>query len=550
MAAPKLKPGLQIDAAEEARLKELYDYDILDTPDDSHFDQIAQIAAAVFQVPIAVISLVDLDRQWFKAKIGVPISETPRDIAFCHHAIQHDEVMIVDDATKDLRFHQNPMVTSEMGLRFYAGAPLITPNHQRLGTLCVLDQKPRSLTPEQANVLKLLSKQVMDQLELKRTGVSLRQKNQELRVAQEKLKESSEFLKQIVNHLPVGLYCKDASQNFSFTVWNEFAARRSEIPVEQAIGKTDYDFNSKEQADWFRQRDLITLAGKFPKEGIEEVFEVPGFGRRHVLMRQIPLKNKDGQNQYVLGLMEDVTQKKETQALLLQNSKMSSLGEMAAGIAHEINNPLAAIRARAQMMSEMASGGNLSPEAILNCAQKIDETSVRISKIIAGLRNFARQGQQDPYQMTSIKELIESVMDLSRANLKNKGIDLRLRGVDLGLQVECRSGQIVQVLINLINNAVDAVIEVSDRWIGIEFKDSDDHIEILVSDSGRGIPENLRDKVMLPFFTTKEVGKGTGLGLSISKGIIESHKGTFVLDTTSARTCFVLRLPKVQSTAN
>jgi GAF domain-containing protein len=149
------------------RLTELRRYDILDTEPEPEFDLLTDIGAHVFGVPICLVSLIDRNRQWFKAKKGVTTTETDRKIAFCSHAILGDDVLVVPDATCDPRFAGNPLVVGPPYIRFYAGAPLRTPNSLNLGTLCIIDRKPRNLSDEQTRLLRGLSRLAVDELELR-----------------------------------------------------------------------------------------------------------------------------------------------------------------------------------------------------------------------------------------------------------------------------------------------------------------------------------------------------------------------------------------------
>jgi len=173
---------------EGERLTELRTYDVLDTAPERAFDDLTLIAARIGDVPIALVSLVDENRQWFKSKQGLDASETPRRVAFCAHAIlQPESVMVVPDATRDTRFCDNPIVIGEPRVVFYAGAPLVTPSGMALGTLCLIDHKPRSLTEEQLDTISALARQVVSQLEL-------RKRCTELRTLSEKLERSNREL--------------------------------------------------------------------------------------------------------------------------------------------------------------------------------------------------------------------------------------------------------------------------------------------------------------------------------------------------------------------
>jgi GAF domain-containing protein len=172
MSAPTLQN-------EKKRLKVLWQYEVLDTVPEELFDDLTELAARICEAPIALISLVDEKRQWFKSKVGTGVNETSRDFSFCAHAIRQSDLFIVPDATKDARFASNPLVTSDPRIRFYAGAPLITADGYALGTLCVIDKVPRELRPDQKQALVILARHVVSQLELRRRSRELANVRQE-----------------------------------------------------------------------------------------------------------------------------------------------------------------------------------------------------------------------------------------------------------------------------------------------------------------------------------------------------------------------------------
>jgi GAF domain-containing protein len=162
-----------VPANESRRLKVLWQYEVLDTVPEEVFDDLTELAARICEAPIALISLVDEKRQWFKAKVGISVNETSRDVSFCTHAINQTDLFIVPDATADARFANNPLVTSDPKIRFYAGAPLITPDGYALGSLCVIDKVSRELRHEQKQALRILARHVVSQLELRRRSREL-----------------------------------------------------------------------------------------------------------------------------------------------------------------------------------------------------------------------------------------------------------------------------------------------------------------------------------------------------------------------------------------
>jgi C4-dicarboxylate-specific signal transduction histidine kinase len=233
----------------------------------------------------------------------------------------------------------------------------------------------------------------------------------------------------------------------------------------------------------------------------------------------------------------------EQQQALLQSSKMAALGEMAGGVAHEINNPLAIIQFNADFAKKALGSDPLQRERIVKSLEMIQGTSQRINSIIKGLMNFSKEGSEEELASVSVAQLIRDTLGLCSEKFKAHGIDLSVHEITDSITVQVRPSQISQVLLNLLSNAYDAISGCEGRWIRIESRAHGKTIQISVTDSGGGIATKDRERLFEPFFTTKPVGSGTGLGLSISQGLIESHGGRLFLDESSEHTRFTIELP-------
>jgi signal transduction histidine kinase len=228
--------------------------------------------------------------------------------------------------------------------------------------------------------------------------------------------------------------------------------------------------------------------------------------------------------------------------------KMATLGEMAAGIVHEINNPLFIISGFATKINNLIERDNLDKHQLIHISEMIQKSCKRVTGIISGLRMISRKTKLDELEVKSFKDIIESTLDISRERIRLGEIELRVnypKGEDF--PVECHPEQLSQVLVNLFNNSYDSIVETDEtKWIELSLKDLGDRFYFSVTDSGCSIPAEIAQKIMQPFFTTKESGKGTGLGLSISKEIVTKHGGNFYLDQNCSNARFVIELPKLE----
>ncbi len=475
---------------ENDRIKKLLSYKVLDTDAETAYNDLIAIAAQICDTPISLVSMVDRDRQWFKAKVGIEANETPRDLAFCAHAILRPEVMVVPDARLDPRFSTNPLVVGEPFIRFYAGAPLITPDGYALGTLCVVDSEPKTLTSIQVEALEALARLVVGQLEMRLT-------------LQQLTKEVDE---------------KEAAQS----------------ALEQA--------NASLEARVEERTQVIQQKSEALKEALEEL--------------------------------------QHTQSHLVHSEKIASLGQLVAGVAHEINNPLGFISGSVghtqsytadliellklyqdtygeenESIAELSE--EIGPDFIIDDLTKMLESmdmgAERIIEIVRSLSSFSRQEQPGLHPANLHMGIDNTLMLLGHrlrmASSNRPPIEVVKHYSDIP-EINCDIGQLNQVFMNLLANSVDA-FEVDQQQrvehptITIATALVDNQVVISITDNGAGMPESVVQSMFRPFFTTKETGKGTGLGLSISRKVIErKHKGEIICESQLGKgTTFILKIP-------
>ncbi|MFN4066032.1 MAG: GAF domain-containing protein [Thermosynechococcus sp.] len=315
-------PAAPLPANEPERQRVLEQYQILDTPPEPIFDEITNLAAAICQTPIALISLIDRERQWFKSKVGIDLCETPRSIAFCAHVILQSELVIVPDARLDPRFADNPVVTGPPYIRFYAGMPLITPDGYALGTLCVVDYQPRELNPVQQQTLRTLARQVISELELRR----------HLEVARRQLtyiRHISSLQKAILNSSNHAIIV--TRPDGIITLMNRAAEEWLGYPAAELVGKaTPERFHDPQEVERYAQilsaqlgepipagfETLVARARRGLADEQEWTFVRRDGSRFSVSLSVTPIHDSQGQLIGFLALAIDITEKKKIEAEL------------------------------------------------------------------------------------------------------------------------------------------------------------------------------------------------------------------------------------------
>lgn len=271
----------------------------------------------------------------------------------------------------------------------------------------------------------------------------------------------------------------------------------------------------------------------------------PDGSLRYIASAQGAVMDERGQVVRIVGIGMDITDRKRMEEELAASARLSALGMMAGGVAHEVNNPLAIIRACAgNLLDILHEDGHVSEEEVERSAGRIQQTADRIAKIVRILRHLAREGSQDELLPVSVSRVVEEALEICQERFQARSVALFLPHIDPALKISCREVQIAQVLLNLLANAFDAVVEQpGEKWVRLQVTQSGEHVVFSIIDSGYGIPTEIKSRIMEPFFTTKEVGKGMGLGLSLSRNIAEEHGGKLELAEESGHTCFRLTLP-------
>lgn len=302
--------------------------------------------------------------------------------------------------------------------------------------------------------------------------------------------------------------------------------------------------------------DFISKIIKFSKSNEKSIkfeSEILLFNQKriHLVVAQ-NIERADGQETIISTIdihdLKIAEEENKINIIKLEHSaKMASLGEMSSGLAHEINNPLAIISGRTQLIRKHLNSGQFDKLYFENGLEIIERTIGRIAKIVKGLKTFARDAEKDPFVNFKVKDIIEETISFCEARFKNYGVDFKfdiLVSEADNLTLDCRPTQISQVLLNALNNSYDAIFELEDKWITLSVEKKETILIFKITDSGAGIPKDIQNKLMQPFFTTKDVGKGTGLGLSLSRGIIESHQGRFYFNFSHpTNTQLIIELP-------
>jgi two-component system, cell cycle sensor histidine kinase and response regulator CckA len=552
---------------EVSRLKALMDCCVLDTPPEELFDHTARLAAYLCGTPIGLIGFIDATRQWFKSRVGWDYPEIPREDSMCGQTILQHELVVIPDAAMDERFFNGPMVT-HAGIRFYAGAPLLSKEGYALGTLCVMDRLPRELPAPHKEALLTLARLVAAQLEARRSmkpsadDKSSFKEGTVVDISDHKrtddaLRDSQERLLGIISSAMDAIITVDKEQKI--IVFNRAAEQIFRCPASDALGQMIDKFIPQKFREAHREH-----IRSFGQTGISSrsmyspgtLMGVRANGEEFPVEATISQVKTASERLYTV-ILRDVSVRKRTEDELRQAQKMEAVGHLAGGIAHEFNNYLGIIMGYSDLLEQ---------EEVQSESQRLGLAEIRgatqkAASVTRQLLAFSRKQLIEPTVLDLNASVWEAHKLLRRLIPANIDLIPVLYQPDLG-KVKADPAQVQQILINLVVNARDAMpqggkitIETAEVVLDEEFASrhvdvlAGDYIMLSISDTGEGIDTETLSHIFEPFFTTKQAGKGTGLGLSTTYGIVKQSGGHITVASVQGKgTTFRIYFPKVVET--
>jgi PAS domain S-box-containing protein len=364
-------------------------------------------------------------------------------------------------------------------------------------------------------------------------------------------KKQQEFIQTILDAIPDPVFVKDESLKYIYG--NREFDRMMGTTRDNYLHKCDLDFFPEDQAAIFRQYDQMVMQDLRPTEN-EEYIRNPQTGADiTAITKKTPCITPNG-DKILVGVIRDITHRKTLEQDLeiarareIEQSRLAALGQMAGGIAHEINNPLTIVHGRAQvMLDKLKRKKAVSEEEMISIFELIVGQSERIARVVRGMRNCIRGDSDEVFTRIKVADIVEDALGVCQEKFRDHEIEI-VKELESGdaIQLSGNRTALSQILINLLGNAFDALNEarVDNPQIHIETKILETNLELRVWDNGPGVPPGFETKIMQPFFTTKETGKGTGLGLHISLNIAKEHGGELLLDRKKSDSCFLLKLP-------
>lgn len=532
---------------EARRLNTLNECEILDTEPEHSFDDISQLAAYICGTPIALISLVDTNRQWFKSKVGFNIPETSRDLAFCAHTILRSDVLIVPDTLNDQRFATNPLVITDPHIRFYAGIPLVIAKSYPLGTLCVLDYVPRELSLEQIKALQALGRQATTQLELRRNLASVKRIGLKRKQAEDALWQSKEQFRNLVEQTNDWVWELDCSLVFTYV--NPRVQEITGYEPGEILNRRLLDFMLPDEAVRF-----ITVLDHFIQQ--QSTFYQLETTIAHKLGETItlemsgsPIFNSQGELQGYRGITRDITERKQVERdirkALTKEKELNELKTRFISMAsHEFRTPLTTILASAESLEHYQSKWDDAKKRTV--LQRIQSAAKHMTRLLNDVLTLgkAEAGKLEinPVQLNLPEFCTDLVEELQLSEGNQQRISLQL--VDLCTEIWGDEKLLRHILVNLLSNALK--YSPTNQVVQFHVSCCENQVTFQIQDQGIGIPPEDKKRLFESFYRATNVGiiSGTGLGLTIVKRAVDACGGTITVSSAvGSGTTFTVSLP-------
>lgn len=485
-----------IPANEADRLAALRALAVLDEPPEARFDRVTSLAQKIFDVPIALVSLVDADRQWFKSALGLDAAETPRSISFCGHAILSQQVFVVEDALKDPRFFDNPLVINKPFVRFYAGAPLRLSSGFVVGTLCIIDREPRQLDAQKIELLSELAELVVQELEDIRIAVR-----------EHELRESIERSGALVHTM---------DKLSKLTMVNRAWSKTLGYDSTDAVGLLFMELVAESDRSLFADA-LAALIKTGKNQPLR--FKALKADQSYIHLRGTLSAIKTSRGVLCHGVFQDVSAEVE-----LENMRQ----EVAHHVSHELKTPLSATSIAIDMLQHLAPNLDAEQAELLAVAKR---GALHLQHMVNDLLDVGKAdfGKVAIERLpTDFRTLVVDSMQGLKPLISSAGLSLHLNVAESQIWANVDSVRIHQVLSNLIGNAIKFTAAPGQISVTLA-KQADGTLVLRVTDSGVGIRADdlahLFDRLYQTQNKVMRGEKGLGLGLHICRELVQAHGG-------------------------
>lgn len=538
----------RISENEDQRLQELLQYNMLDTSEDQEYNDIVKLASQICKAPIALISLIDSCRQWFKAETGLNEKETHRDFSFCAHAILNDRVMIVENALEDKRFCDNPFVTGGPKIRFYAGAPLINPAGYKMGTLCVLDRTPRTLTEEQIFTLETLSRHIVQKFELKKKSEHLHKVFRQYMSLQKEFEDKQRAYARAQKSADIGIFELDLKTDKLITSgsFNDLFGFSDEQSIKindvlNLIHPADIEAFMLYYSSTLKEGKLLIYEFRIIQKGTR--------AEKHIRSTGEIIRNEQGEAKRIIGVKQDITEKRSYEEELKKRNRElvkvnQELDYFISRVSHDLRAPISTVLG----LIELILNHEEDVGKIKELLQLVKKSLHKQDSFIRDILDYSRNSRMplEPEEI-DFKSVLEEIFSHLVYAYKSENVQYSIE-TEQDLPFKTDRSRLYVILTNVVSNALKYMNPQSEKKVVlVHVKVNNGLAVISVSDNGIGIEEKHLHKVFDMFYRATDKQPGSGLGLYIVKESVIRLDGKIEITSKAGEgTNIVIEIPNLQ----